>query len=349
MKTKASAGIAIHGGAGTILRSSLTAEQEQAYLTALHDIIVAGARILADGGSALDAVTVAVSLLEDCPLFNAGKGSVYTSAGQIEMDAAIMDGQNRRAGAVACVTNLRNPVRAARMVMEHSPHVLMVGPGAEEFVRQHGAQIEDAAYFHTEQRYVQLLRARQEAGILLDHDGDRLAAESSTTSYTKSDTKSDTAPKLTPEAAPLDPDKKFGTVGAVALDMHGNLAAATSTGGMTNKLPGRVGDTAMLGAGCYADNRTAALSATGTGEAFMRSLALHDIAVQMDYTGLSLEQAAYKTVMEKLPQLQGSGGIIGIDRQGNIVMPFNTEGMYRASMRIGDVPLTGIYRDFQKL
>ncbi|MBC3918037.1 isoaspartyl peptidase/L-asparaginase [Undibacterium sp. CY18W] len=345
MKTKASAGIAIHGGAGTILRSSLTAEQEQTYLTALHDIVVAGARILADGGSALDAVTVAVSLLEDCPLFNAGKGSVYTSAGQIEMDAAIMDGQHRRAGAVACVTNLRNPVRAARMVMEHSPHVLMVGPGAEQFVRKHGAQIEDATYFHTEQRYVQLLRARQEAGMLLDHDADRVAAESGTTS----DTTPGTAPKMTPEAAPLDPDKKFGTVGAVALDMHGNLAAATSTGGMTNKLPGRVGDTAMLGAGCYADNRTAALSATGTGEAFMRSLALHDIAAQMDYTGLSLEQAAYKTVMEKLPQLQGRGGVIGIDRQGNIVLPFNTEGMYRASMHIGDVPLTGIYRDFQKL
>ncbi|MFZ6719732.1 isoaspartyl peptidase/L-asparaginase family protein [Undibacterium sp. Ji49W] len=333
MKTKATAGIAIHGGAGTILRSSLTTEQEQAYLTALHDIVVAGASVLADGGSALDAVTVAVSLLEDCPLFNAGKGSVYTSAGQIEMDAAIMDGQHRRAGAVACVTNLRNPVRAARIVMEHSPHVLMVGPGAEQFVRQHGAQIEDATYFHTEQRYVQLLRARQEAGMLLDHDGDKLSATSGTT----------------PEAAPLDPDKKFGTVGAVALDMHGNLAAATSTGGMTNKLPGRVGDTAMLGAGCYADNRTAALSATGTGEAFMRSLALHDIAAQMDYAGLSLEQAAHKTIMEKLPQLQGHGGIIGIDRQGNIVLPFNTEGMYRASMRIGDVPLTGIYRDFQKL
>ncbi|MFZ6760010.1 isoaspartyl peptidase/L-asparaginase family protein [Undibacterium sp. Ji50W] len=333
MNAKAPAAIAIHGGAGTILRSSLTAVQEQAYLAALHDIVTAGASVLADGGSALDAVTVAVSLLEDCPLFNAGKGSVYTSAGQVEMDAAIMDGHNRRAGAVACVTTLRNPVRAARMVMEHSPHVLMVGPGAENFVRQHGAQIEDAAYFHTEQRYVQLLRARQEAGILLDHDAEKLAAISATI----------------PEAAPLDPGKKFGTVGAVALDVHGNLAAATSTGGMTNKLPGRVGDTAMLGAGCYADNRSAALSATGTGEAFMRSLALHDIAAQMNYAGLSLEQAAHKTVMEKLPQLQGQGGIIGIDRQGNIVMPFNTEGMYRASMRVGDAPFIGIYSDFQKL
>ncbi len=324
----APAAIAIHGGAGTILRSSLTAEQEARYLDALRSIATAGNEVLAQGGSALDAVSLAVSLLEDCPLFNAGKGAVFTNAGTMEMDAAIMDGKSRRAGAVACIQHVRNPVRAARAVMEHSPHVLMVGKGAEEFLRQHGLQFEDPSYFYTEERYAQLQRTRQESGVLLDHDAANLLSTSS---------------KPASEPAPLDPDKKFGTVGAVALDVHGNLAAATSTGGMTNKLPGRVGDTPMLGAGCYADNQTAALSATGTGEAFMRSLALHDIAAQMQYLGLSLEQAANNVVMDKLPLYEGQGGIIGIDRLGNIVLPFNTEGMYRAYQRVGEAAFAAIY------
>lgn len=322
----APAAIAIHGGAGTILRSSLTAEQEARYLEALRSIANAGNEVLAQGGSALDAVSLAVSLLEDCPLFNAGKGAVFTNAGTIEMDAAIMDGKNRRAGAVACVQNVRNPVRAARAVMEHSSHVLMAGKGAEEFLRQHGLSFEDPSYFYTEERYAQLQRARQASGVLLDHDAANLLTATSAQ-----------------ETAPIDPDKKFGTVGAVALDLHGNLAAATSTGGMTNKLPGRVGDTPVLGAGCYADNQTAALSATGTGEAFMRSLALHDISEQMQYLGLSLEQAANNVVMNKLPLYEGQGGIIGIDRQGNIVLPFNTEGMYRAWQRLGEEATAAIY------
>ncbi len=320
----APAAIAIHGGAGTILRSSLTAEQEARYLQALRSIVIAGNEVLGQGGSALDAVSLAVSLLEDCPLFNAGKGAVFTNAGTIEMDAAIMDGKSRRAGAVACVQNVRNPIRAARAIMEHSPHVLMVGKGAEEFMRKQGLSFEDPSYFYTEERYAQLQRARQASGVLLDHDAANLMISKS-------------------EPAPLDPDKKFGTVGAVALDLHGNLAAATSTGGMTNKLPGRVGDTPMLGAGCYADNQTAALSATGTGEAFMRSLALHDISAQMQYLGLSLEQAANNVVMDKLPLYEGQGGIIGIDRLGNIVLPFNTEGMYRAWQRVGEEANTAIY------
>ncbi|MBI1772908.1 MAG: isoaspartyl peptidase/L-asparaginase [Burkholderiales bacterium] len=319
----ARAAIAIHGGAGTILRSNLTAEQEGRYLHALQAIVTAGNDLLAQGGSALDAVSLAVSLLEDCPLFNAGKGAVFTNAGTMEMDAAIMDGKTRRAGAVACIQHVRNPVQAARAVMEHSPHVLMVGKGAEEFLRKHGLQFEDQSYFYTEERHAQLQRASQESGVLLDHDAASLLT--------------------TTEPAPLDPDKKFGTVGAVALDVHGNLAAATSTGGMTNKLPGRVGDTPMLGAGCYADNQTAALSATGTGEAFMRSLALHDIAAQMQYLGLSLEQAANNVVMNKLPLYEGQGGIIGIDRLGNIVLPFNTEGMYRAYQRTGEEAFAAIY------
>ncbi|MFZ6777427.1 isoaspartyl peptidase/L-asparaginase family protein [Undibacterium sp. Ji83W] len=326
----ARAAIAIHGGAGTILRSSLTAEQEARYLHALRSVVTAGNDLLAQGGSALDAVSLAVSLLEDCPLFNAGKGAVFTNAGTMEMDAAIMDGKTRRAGAVACIQHVRNPVSAARAVMEHSPHVLMVGKGAEEFLRQHGLQFEDQSYFHTEERHAQLQRARQESGVLLDHDAANLLNISS-------------------KPAPLDPDKKFGTVGAVALDVHGNLAAATSTGGMTNKLPGRVGDTPMLGAGCYADNQTAALSATGTGEAFMRSLALHDIAAQMQYLGLSLEQAANNVVMDKLPLYEGQGGIIGIDRLGNIVMPFNTEGMYRAYHRTGEAAFAAIYASSEQI
>ena len=321
MKTPAA--LVIHGGAGTILRSHLDAQQEQAYLQALTDTVSAGCAALAQGATALDAVTLAVSLLEDCPLFNAGKGSVFTSAGEIEMDAAIMDGQTRRAGAVACVQALRNPVIAARLVMEKSPHVMMVGKGAQEFLRQHGAQFEEPAYFFTEQRYAQLLRSKQATAVLLDHD----------------------AANLVSQTAPLDPDTKFGTVGAVALDQDGNLAAATSTGGMSNKLPGRVGDTAMLGAGCYADNQTAALSATGTGEAFMRSLALHDIAAQMQYAGLSLEQAAQQLVMQKLPLFEGSGGIIGIDRMGNISLPFNTEGMYRAWQKVGGQAQAAIYQN----
>ncbi|MCH8620046.1 isoaspartyl peptidase/L-asparaginase [Undibacterium sp. TS12] len=326
MDGKPRAGIAIHGGAGTILRTAINSEQEHAYLTALRDIVIAGSALLADDGSALDAVTLAVSLLEDCPLFNAGKGSVFTSAATIEMDAAIMDGKTRRAGAVACVRQTRNPVRAARAVMEHSPHVLMVGPGAEEFLRQQGLPFEDSSYFHTEHRHAQLQRARQMAGIMLDHDAANLSTQ-------------------TQEIAPLAPDQKLGTVGAVALDMQGNLAAATSTGGMTNKLPGRVGDTPMLGAGCYADNHTAALSATGTGEAFMRSLALHDIAAQIRYLGTSLQEAAQQVVMEQLPLFDGSGGIIAIDRLGNITMPFNTEGMYRAWMRPGEAAFAAIYAD----
>ncbi|MFZ6657293.1 isoaspartyl peptidase/L-asparaginase family protein [Undibacterium sp. TJN19] len=320
------AGIAIHGGAGTITRTQLSAEQELLYRSALHDIITTANALLAEGATALDAVTLAVSLLEDCPLFNAGKGSVFTSTGKIEMDAAIMDGSTRQAGAIACVQHLRNPVIAARIVMEHSPHVLLVGQGAEDFVSQHGAQLEKPDYFHTEQRHAQLLRARKDAGIVLDHDGATLA-------------------KAKQESAPLDADKKMGTVGAVALDLHGNLAAATSTGGMTNKLPGRVGDTAMLGAGCYADNQTAAMSATGTGEAFMRSLALHDIAAQMQYAGHNLAQAAQEVIMKKLPQYQGQGGMIGIDAQGHIVCPFNTEGMYRAYMHVDSQAVVAIYTD----
>lgn len=324
-------GIAIHGGAGTLLRSAISGEEEQLYLAALNQILRAAEHILSLGGSAVDAVTEAVRLLEDCPLFNAGKGAVFTSAATHEMDAAIMDGAALKAGAVACVSRIRNPVLAARAVMDNSPHVLLVGGGAELFAQAQGLQMADSDYFYTEARYAQWKNAQQASSILLDHDA---AARQE---------KSPVEPVIPVMPAPIDPDNKFGTVGAVALDRHGNLAAATSTGGMTNKMQGRVGDTPMLGAGCYANNRTAAMSATGTGESFMRSLALHDISAQMEYTLCSLQQAAENVVMHKLPLYEGRGGVIAIDALGNISMPFNTEGMYRGFMHVGAQPVCLIY------
>ncbi|WP_374518430.1 isoaspartyl peptidase/L-asparaginase family protein [Undibacterium squillarum] len=306
----------IHGGAGTILRTQISAAQEAACRSALEAILRAAQQCLSAGGSALDTVELAVSLLEDCELFNAGKGSVYTAAGTHEMDAAIMDGRQLAAGAVAGVSRLRNPVRAARLVMEKSPHVLLAGAGAEAFAREHGAEFAEPSYFHTDFRYQQWLQARQQNAVTLDH-----------------------------QARPIDENRKMGTVGAVALDQHGNLAAATSTGGMTNKLAGRIGDTPIPGAGCYADNRTAALSATGTGEAFIRSVALHDISARMRYLNETLTAAASQVVMHSLPAVQGSGGIIGISATGEVCLCFNSEGMYRGVVRGDSTPEVAIYRD----
>jgi beta-aspartyl-peptidase (threonine type) len=317
------AAIAIHGGAGTILRSAMNTAQEQAYHDALNEILGAGQKILADGGSALDAVACAVSMLEDCPLFNAGKGAVYTHAGTHELDAAIMDGATLDAGAVAMVEHVRNPILAARAIMENSEHIMLVGAGAEAFVAQHGVELVEPEYFHTEARHAQWLRARDKEGmLLLDHDATSQAAE----------------------IAPIDPDDKFGTVGAVAIDMHGNLAAATSTGGITNKRVGRVGDSPLIGAGCYANNRTVAVSATGTGEAFMRTVAAYDISARMEYAGQSLKEAAEQVVMDLLPRYKGRGGLIAIDAQGNVVLPFNTEGMYRGFAKVGETAVTAIYK-----
>ena len=306
----------IHGGAGTILRTTISAAQEAAYLSALTQILQAAQKCLLQGGSALDTVELAVSLLEDCELFNAGKGSVYTAAGTHEMDAAVMDGRQLAAGAVAGVSTLRNPVKAARLVMEKSPHVLLAGSGAEAFACKHGAETATPDYFHTDFRYQQWLQARQQNRVMLDH-----------------------------QARPIDEDRKMGTVGAVALDQHGNLAAATSTGGMTNKLAGRIGDTPIPGAGCYANNRTAALSATGTGEAFIRSVALHDISARMRYLNETLTVAANQVVMHSLPAVQGSGGIIGVSATGEICLSFNSEGMYRGLVRGASAPEVAIYRD----
>ncbi|MDM2874861.1 beta-aspartyl-peptidase [Citrobacter sp. Cpo069] len=308
--------IAIHGGAGAITRSQLSQEQELRYIQALSDIVETGQRMLEDGRSALDVVTEAVRLLEECPLFNAGIGAVYTRDETHELDACVMDGNTLNAGAVAGVSHLRNPILAARLVMEHSPHVMMIGEGAENFAIAQGMERVSADIFSTPERYAQLLAARTAGETVLDHS-----------------------------ASPLDENNKMGTVGAVALDMFGNLAAATSTGGMTNKLSGRVGDSPLVGAGCYANNASVAVSCTGTGEVFIRALAAYDIAALMDYGGLSLSEACERVVMEKLPALGGSGGLIAIDHEGNVALPFNSEGMYRAWGYAGDTPTTGIYRE----
>ncbi|SDC03963.1 asparaginase [Cupriavidus sp. YR651] len=316
--------IAIHGGAGTITRAAMDANREREYIAALEHVLLAGQRVLAEGGSALDAVTEAVRLLEDCPLFNAGKGAVLTHAGTYELDAAVMDGATLNAGAVACVKRLRNPVLAARAVLERSEHVLFAAEGAEAFAEAQGLELVTPDYYFTQARQEQWERARASAGMaLLDHDAAALAA-------------------MAKKEEPIDPDRKFGTVGAVACDANGNLAAATSTGGVTNKQVGRVGDTPVVGAGCYADD-VAAVSATGTGEMFIRTVAAHDVAAQIRYAGLSLEESARRVVMEKLPAIGGRGGLIAVDRDGNVTLPFNTEGMYRGVARVGEPVSVLIY------
>lgn len=307
--------IAIHGGAGAISRTQLSAQKELEYVEALSAIVEQAQHMLEEGASALDVVTEAVRQLEECPLFNAGMGSVFTADETHELDACVMDGYSLNAGAVAGVKHLRNPVLAARQVLENSPHVLLIGDGAETFAQQQGIELVNNNIFSTSDRFQQLQEAKSQGSISLDHD------------------------------APLDERTKMGTVGAVALDKHGNLAAATSTGGMTNKLPGRVGDSPLVGAGCYANNANVAVSCTGTGEVFIRALAAYDIAALMEYGHLSLHDACERVVMEKLPALGGSGGLIAIDSEGNVALPFNSEGMYRAWAYAGDTPTIGIYRE----
>lgn len=293
--------IAIHGGAGTILRSTMTPELQQQYEQGLQQAVDAGYKILEGGGSAVDAIEAAVTSLEDFPLFNAGKGSVFNNKGMHEMDAALMDGSTLAAGAVCGIAHAKNPVQVARAVMEHSGHVMLAGTGAEEFARAQGMAMEDDAYFYTEQRYQQWQQAMKDDVVQLDH----------------TEAKDKT-------------DKKFGTVGAVALDMNGNLAAATSTGGLTNKKFGRIGDSPVVGAGTYANNNTCAISCTGVGELFIRSVVAYDISCLIDYKGLSLKEACDIVVHDKLVKIGGEGGLIALDKHGNIEMSFNSEGMYRA-------------------
>jgi len=352
--------IAIHGGAGAIARASLSAEAESQYLRALADILAAGQAILADGGSALDAVTEAVRLLEDCALFNAGHGAVLTSRGTHELDAAVMDGATLRSGAVAGLRCVKNPVLAARAVMASGKHVFFIGEGAEQFACDAGLDIVDPSYFVTPARLAQLARVQRDTpdAAVLDHDGQaRLQSvppPSPPTPLPPAGEGGVTTELPSPAGGrgvggegPLDDDKKLGTVGAVALDAHGNLAAATSTGGITNKQPGRVGDSPVIGAGTYASNATCAVSATGIGEAYIRLVAAYDVAAQMQYAGRSLIDAAASVIHQKLPAIGGHGGLIAVDAQGNVACPFNTEGMYRGVARVGEVPVCAIYRDSQ--
>jgi len=324
--------LVIHGGAGAMSRAALSPEKEREFHEALQRILRSGQAILASGGSALDAVTAAVVGLEDCPLFNAGRGAVFTSAGTHELDASIMDGSNLRTGAIANVHHIRNPVLAARKVMENSRHVFFVGEGAEAFAREQGIEMVERTYFSTPERHAQLLRVQKETpGVASLDDGQRLASGALVGATDQ-------------PRDPLDVDKKFGTVGAVALDSHGNLAAATSTGGITNKQVGRIGDAPIIGAGCYASNQTCAVSSTGTGEMYIRLVAAYDIAARMRYSGASLQEAADTVMYQELPSIDGKGGLIAVDAQGNIALPFNTEGMYRGYMRVGQEPVTDIYR-----
>ena len=288
-------GIAVHGGAGTLLKRKMTPEKEKTYRRALKEAVEEGYAVLEKKGSAVDAVEAAVCILEDNPVFNAGKGSVFNHEGKHEMDAAIMDGRKLLAGAVCAVHNIRNPIRLAKEVMLRSKHVMMCGEGAEEFARERDIEFADDSYFFVQHRYDQWQLALKKSRMQLD-DGST---------------------------------KKFGTVGAVALDKEGDLAAATSTGGMTNKRFGRVGDSALIGAGTYAENSTCAVSCTGHGEYFIRAVVAHDIYALMKYKNLSLKEACDLVVNKKLKAMDGEGGLIAIDRFCNIEMPFNSSGMYR--------------------
>lgn len=303
--------IAIHGGAGTILKSAMTPEKEAAYTNALQQALDTGYEALEAGKSALDAVELAVSSLEDCPLFNAGRGSVYTAAGTNEMDASIMEGNQRMAGAVSAISGIKNPVKLARLVMEQSGHVFLTGAGAEVFAKSMNCPMADPSYFHDDFRYQQWLDVKGTDGFQLDHSERK--------------------------------DEKFGTVGAVALDQFGNVAAATSTGGMTNKKFGRVGDSPMIGAGNYANNATCAVSCTGSGEFFIRGVVAYDVSCLMEYSGLSLKEACDMVVHDRLLQLGGDGGLIAVDALGNTVLSFNTEGMYRGQRNASGLNEIGIY------
>ena len=303
--------LVIHGGAGTLKKKNMTAEQEKAYKDKIAEALTIGYGILENGGSALDAVIHSIVILENSPLFNAGKGAVFTHTGENELDASIMDGRNREAGAVAGVRTIKNPILAARAVMEQSPHVLLSGEGAQEFARNAGIEIVDPSYFYTEWRYKSLQRAIEE--------------EKGGSGNVKT------------------VDEKFGTVGVVALDQEGTLAAGTSTGGTTNKRFGRIGDSPVIGAGTYADNNSCAVSSTGDGEYFIRGVVAYDIAAKVKYLNMDLKEAARTVIHEDLIELGGSGGVICLDRQGNYAMDFNTEGMYRGVKQKGKALQVLIY------
>ncbi|WP_299757125.1 isoaspartyl peptidase/L-asparaginase family protein [uncultured Pontibacter sp.] len=304
--------IAIHGGAGTITQATLSAEQDIAYKAALKEAVEAGHQVLAAGGTALEAVELAVVYLEDSPLFNAGKGSVFTKEGKHEMDASIMCGKTLEAGAIAGVKSIKNPIKLASAVMLHSEHVMLSSYGAEEFALAYGIEFAPEKYFFDKYRYEQWSEVRDSDIFMLDHTEQR--------------------------------DEKFGTVGAVAVDQAGNVAAATSTGGMTNKRYNRIGDTPIIGSGTYANNRTCAISCTGHGEFFMRAVVAYDVSCLIEYKGYTLRQACDEVVMKKLVAFGGEGGLIAVSTAGEVAMPFNSEGMYRASKVAQQETFVEIYK-----
>lgn len=301
--------LVIHGGAGTILKKNMTDSLEKAYISVLTQSLEAGYAQLKAGKASLDAVEAAIHVMEDSPLFNAGKGAVFTHDGKNELDASIMDGKTLKAGAVAGISTIKNPISAARAVMDQSEHVMMVGKGAEDFAKRVGLTVVDPSYFWTQFRWDALQRLLKEDSekTQLDHSGKQTSI------------------------APFVKDDKFGTVGCVALDKQGNLAAGTSTGGMTNKKFGRVGDSPMIGAGTYADNTNVAISCTGWGEFFIRANAAYDVAARMKYGKTPLKKAAAQ-VIERIGEMGGDGGLIALDKNGQVAMPFNTEGMYRGTV-----------------
>ncbi len=311
--------IVMHGGAGTILKENMTPETERQYRAKLTEALMAGYDILKKHGTSLDAVEATIRILEDSPLFNAGKGAVFTHEGTNELDAAIMDGKTKKAGAVAGVRHIKNPISLARLVMEKSPHVMLVGAGAEAFAKENGIPLVPAKYFYTDRRWPELLKAQEKEK--------KLKRES------------------IPDRGIDTSEGKHGTVGCVALDERGDLAAGTSTGGLTNKRFGRVGDSPIIGAGTYADNQSCAVSATGTGEYFMRSVAAFDIAALMRYGGVGVQEAARRVVMDEITQMGGDGGVIALDRDGNFAMPFNTPGMYRGYVKDDGTPVIQMYKE----
>lgn len=330
--------LVIHGGAGTITRKNMSPEKEKAYREKLEESLRTGYAVLEKGGTSLDAVEAAIHVMEDSPLFNAGKGAVFTHEGKNEMDASIMDGATLKAGAIAGVTTIRNPISTARKVMDKSAHVMLIGKGAEDFAKLQGEIIVDPGYFYTDSRWKALQNALKEEKVELDH-----------TEKKKEENIKETPKKVgkisKEEENMFLEGKKFGTVGCVALDQFGNLAAGTSTGGMTNKRWNRVGDAPIIGAGTYANNATCAISATGHGEFFIRAVVGHDVSALMEYKGLSVVDAANEVVMNKLVKMGGEGGLIALDRNGNVAMPFNSEGMYRGYIKADGTVVIEIYKD----
>lgn len=317
-------GFIIHGGAGVIRKGSLSPEREKAYRDKLTEVVTAGYKALQDGKSSLDAVEIAIRMMEDDPLFNAGKGAVFTADGKNELDASIMNGKDLSAGAVAGLHHVKNPITLARAVMEKSPHVMMVGDGAEKFAKEQGIELVDEKYFFTQSRWDALQRVKKEEEAKKKKDAPK--------------------PSYAEVPASREPQNRFGTVGAVALDKYGNIAAGTSTGGMTNKMYGRVGDTPIIGAGTYANNATCGVSGTGWGEYFIRLGVARDISSLMEYRAMPIQAAANLVIHTKLQNAGGDGGVIAMDKFGNMAISFNSEGMYRAYIDKDGKPVVEIYK-----